>query len=178
MRPLYLSVRVATAALAVATVAGCVSVGGDHDGRAKPSHSVKQEEGGEVPDGGTAVGGAFGHRPSGEGGEAGDGLTGKSGRKQDGDTAHAPSPGASASAGPSRSAPAPGGADESAGSAPPGTGEPAPSTTSEPRPTPTGEPSVSPTPEPTTAEPSSSAHEPQSSQLRYREPAPEAGMPA
>lgn len=57
MRPLYVPVRLAATALAVAAAAGCMSVGDDESGGgARPSHSAG-ERGGAVPDGGPAVSG-------------------------------------------------------------------------------------------------------------------------
>ncbi|MYS55815.1 hypothetical protein GTW46_38170, partial [Streptomyces sp. SID6013] len=57
MRPLYVPVRLAATALAVAAAAGCMSVGDDAPGGGgRPSHSAG-ERGGEVPDGGPEVSG-------------------------------------------------------------------------------------------------------------------------
>ena len=67
MRAMYVPVRLAAAALAVATSAGCMSVGDDGGAPAKPSHSAGRR-GGEAPDGGSAVGGGnSGHRGAGNG---------------------------------------------------------------------------------------------------------------
>ncbi|MDX3575181.1 hypothetical protein PV648_39010, partial [Streptomyces sp. ID05-47C] len=52
MRPLYVPVRLAVTVLAVAAVAGCMSVGDEEGGRAQPSHSAG-EQGGDAPGGGS-----------------------------------------------------------------------------------------------------------------------------
>lgn len=57
MRPMYVPVRLAAAVVAVAAAAGCMSVGDDAGGSAKPSHSAGQR-GGEAPDGGSGAPGA------------------------------------------------------------------------------------------------------------------------
>lgn len=71
MRPMYVPVRLAAAVAVVAAAAGCMSVGDDAGGGAKPSHSAGQH-GGAAPDGGSGVpGGGIGF-----GGSAGDGKHG------------------------------------------------------------------------------------------------------
>lgn len=178
MRPIRVPVRLAATVLAVAAVSGCMSVGDDAGGPARPSHSAGRP-GGVEPDGGPAgVGGGY----LGAGG--GDGKHGHGkGRGR-----HGASASASASASPSEG----GSASASAGPAQPGRtvkpGEPTP-TKAQPTspgpavpqpPAPSPEP-PSPVPDPTVAEPSSSAHEETGggtgAQLTLREPAPEAGAP-
>ncbi|WP_416986406.1 hypothetical protein [Streptomyces sp. T028] len=178
MPPMYVPVRLAATVLAVAAAAGCMSVGDDAGGPAKPSHSAGQRSGVE-PDGGPAgVGGGY------MGAAGGDGKHGHGkGRGK-----HGASASASASASPS----AGGSASASAGPAKPGRtvkpGEPTP-TNEQPTtpgspdpepPAPSPEP-PSPVPDPTVAEPSSSAHEETGGgtgpQLIQREPAPEAAPP-
>ena len=79
MRPLYVPVRLAATALAVAAAAGCMSVGDDAPGGGgKPSHSAG-ERGGEVPDGGPAVSGGN----AGYGAAAADGTHGKGKKGKD-----------------------------------------------------------------------------------------------
>ncbi|MFE2047385.1 hypothetical protein [Streptomyces sp. NPDC059459] len=184
MRPLNVPVRLAATAVAVAAVAGCMSVGdGASGGGARPSHSTG-ERGDEAPGGGPALTGGNagygaaaadegrgrgkGKKGKGEGKDAGGGKSGDKGRKgTDASPATAP-PGRVTGAPPVQ-----GGGEEPA---PTRTPPPEPTRTVEPEPTPTPEPPVTPTPEPT-PEPSSSAHEPPGTQLAHREPAPEAGVP-
>ncbi|MFE1465782.1 hypothetical protein ACFW6M_32370 [Streptomyces nigra] len=175
MRPLYVPVRLAATAVAVAAVAGCMSVGDDGGGgSAKPSHSAGQR-GGEAPDGGPAGtgGSGFGAHADVDGkrGKKKGKDAGKKSRKS-ADPSDSPSARASASrpAGPAQ----PGGTE---GPGPTRTAEPEPTRTAEPEPTPTQDP-VTPTPTPPPAEPSSSAHEDTAPQLVQREPAPEAQAPA
>ena len=185
MRPLYVPVRMAATALAVAAAAGCMSVGDDGSGgRAKPSQSAG-ERGGEVPEGGPAVSGGnagydaaaadegHGKGKKGAGGDraGGDGK-GKGGEGGKGKDASASAPPAAHPTG----APPPNGGNH--GPEPTRTPPAEPTRTAEPEPTPTEEPPASPTPDPTVAEPSSSAHEPPGTQLEQREPAPAAGTPA
>ncbi|MFH8976360.1 hypothetical protein [Streptomyces sp. NPDC017890] len=183
MRPLYVPVRLAVTAVAVAAVAGCMSVGDDvSDGSVKPSHSAG-ERGGEVSGGGPAVSGSAGYgaaaadegrgREKGKKGKGDDGRgkgrsKGEAGKGED-TSLSAPPP-----ARPDGTPPGTGGDDAPA---PTRTPPAEPTRTVEPQPTPTDEPPATPTPEPTVAEPSSSAHEPPGTQLAHREPAPEAGVP-
>ncbi|MFE0414191.1 hypothetical protein [Streptomyces tendae] len=189
MRPLYVPVRLAATALAVAAAAGCMSVGDDESGGgARPSHSAG-ERGGAVPDGGPAVsGGSAGYdaaaadeghgkgkkakgKGKGKGRDEGDGKGkgGKGGRGGAGAASESP-------AARPTGAPPPDGGDHDPG--PTRTPPAEPTRTAEPEPTRTEEPPASPTPDPTVAEPSSSAHEPPGTQLEQREPAPAAGTPA
>ncbi|GGY03820.1 hypothetical protein [Streptomyces minutiscleroticus] len=177
MRPVYVPVRLAAAALAVAAASGCVSVGNDEGGGARPAHPAGQR-GGAVPDGGSAVtGGGPGYRGTSDG---------KRATAQDGVSAPGPASSPRAGKDPSASASRPAGPDRGDG----GDGGAGPSerpSTAGPRPAPTrtapsstsaGE-SPSPSPDPTVAEPSSSAHEETTPQLaQRREPAPRAGAPA
>lgn len=86
MRPLYVPVRLAVTALAVAAAAGCMSVGDDDGSQARPSHSAGQRGGGAPgggqggPGGGAGYGGgARGHGPGhGKDGGGGDGDSGTS----------------------------------------------------------------------------------------------------
>ncbi|MBL1083417.1 hypothetical protein JK359_15765 [Streptomyces actinomycinicus] len=166
MRPLYVPVRLAVAALAVTAAAGCVNVG-DDAGRARPVHSAGQR-GGEAPDGGPVAGvGDLGHEEAAADGKHGHGRKKKPGKP------------VSASARPSRAGSA------SAVPAKPGRtekpGEPEPSAVppTPPASTPPPEPPAStppPVSEPPSAEPSSSAHEETEPQLVQREPAPAAGV--
>ncbi|WP_405919750.1 hypothetical protein [Streptomyces longwoodensis] len=177
MRPLYVPVRLAATVLAVATAAGCMSVGDGEGGPARPSQSAGQPGDG-VPGGARASGGGrLGH----PGGHAdGKGGHGK-GRGEDDASG---SPTASPTSG--ASAPPPAGEEPGRGGdgkGPDGPGAPSPSgdQPTPPRPTPSDppppEPPASPSPEPTVAEPSSSAHEDPRPQLAERLPAPEAGAP-
>ncbi|WP_282087688.1 hypothetical protein [Streptomyces tendae] len=187
MRPLYVPVRLAATALAVAAAAGCMSVGDDEPGGgARPSHSAG-ERGGAVPDGGPAVSGGNagydaaaageGHgkgkkaKGKGKGRDEGDGK-GKGGKGGDGGAGSVTEPPAARPTG----APPPDGGDHDP--EPTRTPPAEPTRTAEPEPTRTEEPPASPTPDPTVAEPSSSAHEPPGTQLEQREPAPAAGTPA
>ncbi|MFL9659217.1 hypothetical protein ACJ7VE_36545 [Streptomyces sp. PB17] len=188
MRPLYVPVRLAATALAVAAAAGCMSVGDEPGGGARPSHSAG-ERGGAVPDGGPAVsGGNAGYdaaaagegrgkgkkakgKDKGEGRDEGDGK-GKGGKDGEGGAGSASEPPAARPTG----APPPDGGDHDP--EPTRTPPAEPTRTAEPEPTRTEEPPASPTPDPTVAEPSSSAHEPPGTQLEQREPAPAAGTPA
>ena len=177
MRPMYVPVRLAATVMAVAAAAGCMSVGEDGDGPARPSHSAGQR-GGEAPDGGPAgVGGGY------LGPRGGDGKRGH-GKGKDKASASA-SPSASPSAGASESAPTrpvkPGRTEKPGAPTPTKAQPPTPTRSPDPEPpAPSPEP-PSPSAEPTTAEPSSSAHEGNGGtapQLAEREPAPEAGVPA
>ncbi|MBQ0890144.1 hypothetical protein KBZ94_35355 [Streptomyces sp. RM72] len=184
MRPLYVPVRLAATALAVAAAAGCMSVGDDESGGgARPSHSAG-ERGGEAPGGGPAVSGGNagydaavaddGHgkgkkakakgKGKGDGKGKGGGGEGRAGAASEPPAAHP------------TGAPPPNGGNH--GPEPTRTPPAEPTRTAEPEPTRTAEPPASPTPEPTVAEPSSSAHEPPGTQLEQREPAPAAGTPA
>ncbi|MEV5906631.1 hypothetical protein AB0L81_43370, partial [Streptomyces sp. NPDC052127] len=79
MRPLYVPVRLAATVMAVAAAAGCMSVGHEEGGRAKPSHSAGQR-GGEAPGGVSAgSGGGFGMGAAGGDGKHGHGKGGKGG---------------------------------------------------------------------------------------------------
>ncbi|MEU2783395.1 MULTISPECIES: hypothetical protein [unclassified Streptomyces] len=177
MRPLYVPVRLAATVVAVAAVAGCMSVGDDGGGeKAKPSHSAGQR-GGEAPDGGPAArGGGSGFGPHADV----DGKRGKKKGKGKGKKAGGSAePSDSPSAGASASRPAGGGPEQPGRTDGPGPTRPAdpePTRPAEPEPTPTQEPST-PTPTPPTAEPSSSAHEETAPQLGRREPAPAAQAP-
>jgi hypothetical protein len=171
VRRLYLSVRLAATVMAVAAAAGCMSVGDDPGGSARPSHSAGQRDGG-APGGGTAVScggvGAWGA------------ADGKHGKKGAGKAEESASASASPSAGASRSAPASGkpGRTGKPGAPTPTGATPTPTRSVEPPPTPS-EPPTSASPEPPpSAEPSSSAHEQAAPQLAQREPAPTAGSPA
>ncbi|MYR57953.1 hypothetical protein GTY54_17505, partial [Streptomyces sp. SID625] len=77
VRPLPVSVRLAAALAALAAATGCVSVGEEAGGGARPSHSAEQG-GGEVPGGAAAVSGAAADRAG-----AGDGKHGH-GKKEKG----------------------------------------------------------------------------------------------
>lgn len=172
MRALYVPVRLAAAALAVAASAGCMSVGDDEGSRANPSHSAGRR-GGEVPDGGTAVSGGVPGRHG-----TSDGKHARSKPKRSAPGAASPSAGESGSAAPKK----PGKARTDGKK--PGPGVPSPTkaqptpTRPEPEPTPTRE-TPPPPPDPTTAEPSSSAHpEPEPQLVERREPAPQAGIAA
>ncbi|MFI7401271.1 hypothetical protein ACIBW9_12400 [Streptomyces sp. NPDC049541] len=173
MRRLYVPVRLAATVMAVAAAAGCMSVGEDGAGGAKPSHSAGQR-GGEAPDGGSGVSG----RGFGAGVADGKHKGGKRDKEKDGKSA---SPSASPSAGDGRSAPPAGkpgnGKSEKPGVPAPTVASPTPTHTAEPQPTPTEQPTPA-SPEPTVAEPSSSAHEETAPQWAEREPAPTAGSPA
>ncbi|MFF2852479.1 hypothetical protein ACFVT5_40210 [Streptomyces sp. NPDC058001] len=177
MRSLYVPVRLAVVAAAVAATAGCMSVG-DDAGRPGPSHSAGPRGGAAAPDGGTgATGGGTGHHD--EHGAKADSRPGADGA----------SPSASLSGTESPTASAPG--------KPPGDAKPdvpnkpdvptpthpdptPPRNTPDPTPTkPDPEPS---SPDPTTPEPSSSAHEDgpsgdQAARFMRMEPSPEAGEP-
>nr|WP_260333111.1 hypothetical protein [Streptomyces sp. REN17] len=173
---MYVPVRLAAAALAVATSAGCMSVGDDGGSRAEPSHSAARQ-GGEAPDGGAAVSGA---RPGRQGASDGKHARAKPGRSASGPASpSARRSGASRSAAPEK----PGKDHDDDGKKPrPRVSSPtkAPSTPTRPapEPTPTKETPV-PSPDPTTAEPSSSAHpEPEPQLFEFREPAPKAGFEA
>ncbi|MDX3579472.1 hypothetical protein PV663_21500, partial [Streptomyces sp. FL07-04A] len=73
MRPLYLPVRLAVTVMAVAAAAGCMSVGEDDGGRAKPSHSAGPR-GGEAGGGDSrGAGGGFGVGAAGGDGRHGHG---------------------------------------------------------------------------------------------------------
>ncbi|MGC9442339.1 hypothetical protein [Streptomyces sp. WG5] len=187
MRPLYVPVRLAVTAVAVAAVAGCMSVGDDvSDGGVRPSRSAGERDG-EASGGGPEVsGGTAGHgaaaaderRGRGKGEKGKDDGKGKGkdeGRSKDeGGKGKDAQPSDPAPVGPAGPTPGKGGDDEPA---PTRTPPAEPTRPVEPQPTPTAEPPASPTPEPTVAEPSSSAHEPPGTQLAQREPAPEAGQP-
>ncbi|MET7324672.1 hypothetical protein [Streptomyces sp. NPDC005549] len=184
MRPLYVPVRLAATALAVAAASGCMSVGDESGGGARPSHSAG-ERGGEAPGGGPAVSGGNagydaaaaddGHgkgkkaKSKGKGKGDGKGKGSESGRGRAGSASEPP-------AAHPTGAPPPNGGNH--GPEPTWTPPAEPTRTAEPEPTRTAEPPASPTPEPTVAEPSSSAHEPPGTQLEQREPAPAAGTPA
>ncbi|MFI7499629.1 hypothetical protein ACIBVL_14240 [Streptomyces sp. NPDC049687] len=179
MRPMYVPVRLAATVMAVAAAAGCMSVGDDEGGRAKPSHSASHR-GGEAPDGGPAgVGGGYMGAAGGDG-KRGHGK-GKARASASASASSSPSAGASASV----SAPhvKPGRTEKPGMPTPPRAQPSTPPRSPDPEPpAPTPEPPV-PSPEPTVAEPSSSAHEEGGSggtaaQLTQREPAPEAGTPA
>ncbi|MCZ9351136.1 hypothetical protein NGM36_15220 [Streptomyces mutabilis] len=183
MRPLYVPVRLAATAVAVAAAAGCMSVGDDASGGgARPSHSAG-EQGGAAPDGGPAVSSGnvgYGAAAADEARGRGKGKKGKDKGEDDGEEHGEGGKGKGGTPSaepPARATPPPvkGGDD---GPAPTRTPPPEPTRTAEPEPTPTEEPPASPSPEPTTAEPSSSAHEPPGTQLGHREPAPTAGAPA
>ncbi|MFA3877032.1 hypothetical protein ABS735_25640 [Streptomyces sp. MMCC 100] len=187
MRPLYVPVRLAATAMAVAAAAGCMSVGDDEPGGGvRPSHSAG-ERGGEVPEGGPAVsGGNAGYDAAAADGKDGRGKKAK-GKGEDKAEGDGEGKGGESGEGKGASASAPPAARPT-GARPPNGGnhDPEPTRTppaeptrpAEPEPTPPEEPPASPTPEPTVAEPSSSAHEPPGTQLEQREPAPAAGAPA
>ncbi|MFI8235286.1 hypothetical protein ACIGDI_41500 [Streptomyces sp. NPDC085900] len=172
MRPMYVPVRLAATVLAVATAAGCMSVGEDAGGDgARPSHSAGRH-GGEAPDGGTAISGG------GWLGAAADGKhPGKKGKGKDGGKSASPS--ASPSAGATASAPARGGAGrtDQPGAPTPTRATPTATHTDPQPPTPTEQPTSSAPEPPPSAEPSSSAHPDAGPQLAQREPAPTAGSP-
>ncbi|MER7838554.1 hypothetical protein ABTY98_22405 [Streptomyces sp. NPDC096040] len=174
MRPLYVPVRLAVTVMAVAAAAGCVNVG-DDAGKAKPSHSAGQRDGGEAG-GGAGVSGEGG---AGYGGAVADGKRGHGGKPKPGESVSASvEPTKGASAGPV--APAKPGKSVAPGVPAGPTGAPASPTPPAASPTP---PPASPTPpppvtDPPSAEPSSSAHEDTGTQLVQREPAPAAGTPA
>ncbi|MFF7793838.1 hypothetical protein [Streptomyces sp. NPDC007991] len=177
MRPLYVPVRLAATVVAVAAAAGCMSVGDDAGGSAKPSHSTGRH-GGEAPDGGSATSGGgtgFGATADAERGHGKD----KKGKKgKNGGAGEPVSPGVSPSAVVGPSAPGRDTPGRPAGPTPKPPAPPTPTRTAEPEPTPTPT-EVTTSPEPTDKpEPSSSAHEPPGPQLEQREPAPEAGAPA
>ncbi|MGW1211913.1 hypothetical protein ACWD5F_20080 [Streptomyces sp. NPDC002499] len=174
MRALYVPVRLAVTVVAVAAVAGCMSVGDDGEGGgAKPSHSAGRH-GNEAPDGGTGLAGG------GSGiGAAGDAKHG--GRKGHGKPGESASPSASPSADASASAPVKGkpGRTEKPGDPAPTKAPPTPTQSEQPPPaSPEPPPPASPEPPPPSAEPSSSAHPEAGPQLVDREPAPTAGTPA
>ncbi|MGW2298931.1 hypothetical protein [Streptomyces violaceorubidus] len=181
MRPLYVPVRLAATALAVAAAAGCMSVGDESGGGARPSHSAG-ERGGAVPEGGPAVtGGNAGYDAAaadvgpGKGKKAKGKEKGKGDGKGEGGKGEAGAASKPPAARPTGAPPPNGG---NLDPEPTGTPPAEPTRTAEPEPTRTAEPPASPTPEPTVAEPSSSAHEPPGTQLEQREPAPAAGAPA
>ncbi|MER7965439.1 MULTISPECIES: hypothetical protein [Streptomyces] len=187
MRPLYVPVRLAATAMAVAAAAGCMSVGDDAPGGGtRPSHSAGERDG-EVPEGGPSVSGgnagygaavADGKRGKGRKGEAedGDGAEDDGGGKDGGGEKGEDASGSERPAGrPTGNRPGDGGNHDPG---PTRTLPAEPTRPAEPEPTPPEEPPASPTPEPTVAEPSSSAHEPPGTQLEQREPAPAAGTPA
>ncbi|MFF3612268.1 hypothetical protein [Streptomyces sp. NPDC002580] len=169
MRALHVPVRLAVTVVALAAAAGCMSVGDDGE-RPGPSHSAGRRAG-EAPGDEPAAGvGGVGSR-GGKGGHGGKGKA-KPGESASGDPSASASE--SASGKPSAKATEKGG-KPSAVSVPPG--EPTPTrTTEEPSPEPPPPPSPA-EPDPGPAEPSSSAHEQQATQLVQREPAPEAGSP-
>lgn len=174
MRPVYASVRLAAAVVAVTAAAGCVSVGGDAGDTARPSHSAGRRAG-STPDGGTEVsGGITGRAGGGRGGSGG----AEADHRPGGDGAR---PSAEASGTVTGSAPAatPGGRTEPSERPGPGVPvpeEPEPSATSVAPPSvpPESSPSPSPTAEPTQAEPSPSASETGAgTQLDHQELVPE-----
>ncbi|MFJ8110013.1 hypothetical protein [Streptomyces sp. NPDC096132] len=181
MRPMYVPVRLAATLMAVAATAGCMSVGDDAGGRAKPSHSTGRH-GGEAPDGGPAgVGGGYMGAAGGDGKHRHGKGKGKDGASASASASASPSAGASgaASAGPVK----PGSTVKPGQPTPPNPQPTPPPHSPDPDPeppAPSPEPPT-PSPEPTVAEPSSSAHETSgggtSAQLSQREPAPEAGAP-
>ncbi|MEU2563570.1 hypothetical protein ABZ626_30200 [Streptomyces longispororuber] len=184
MRQLYVSVRWAAAAMAVAATAGCMSIGDDGSGAPAPGKSGRERGGAAAPDGGTVLPGAA--REEGrDGGRRGDddkgqkGRGGKDrGRRGEDRKAAGPrddKPGTK----PSRA----GSGTTAASVEPTRNGRPTPTRTKPgPRPTrttptpdPTPEP-PSPTPDPTTPEPSSSAHgEVEGPVKEQGEPSPAAG---
>ncbi|MFE7034395.1 hypothetical protein ACFU9Y_29190 [Streptomyces sp. NPDC057621] len=170
---MYVPVRLAVAALAVAASAGCMSVGDDEgSSRVRPSHSAGQR-GGEEPDGGSAVsGGAPGRHGVSDGKHAG----AKPGRSASGTAS--PSAGESGSAAPKKPAKGDTGGKKPRPGVPSPTKEQPTPTRQDPEPTPPKE-TPPPSPDPTTAEPSSSAHpEPEPQLVERREPAPAAGIEA
>ncbi|SES46906.1 hypothetical protein SAMN04487983_10622 [Streptomyces sp. yr375] len=179
MRPLYVPVRLAVTVMAVAAVAGCMSVGNDEGGRVQPSHSAGKH-GGDAPDGGSAgAGGGFGMGAAGGDGKHGHGKGDGAKASASASATAAPSAGASASA--SAGAVKPGHTDKPGAPTPTRAQPTAPTRSPDPEPpAPSPEP-PSPTPEPTVAEPSASAHEDgggTTPQLAEREPAPEAAPEA
>jgi hypothetical protein len=172
VRPLYVSVRLAAAVVAVTAAAGCVSVGEDSGGGSRPSHSAGQR-GGEAGEGAAAVSGDAVGRVRGQA----DGKHGHGGKGKGGKSPSAP---ASSSAGAGASATTPGKRD-----LPPKAGEPTPTdavsepphTSSAPEPPPASSPPPPASPDPTVAEPSSSAHQGTGPQLEQRAPAPAPGRP-
>jgi hypothetical protein len=174
VRPVYASVRLAVAVVAVTAAAGCVSVGGDAGGKVRPSHSAGRRAG-TTPDGGTeASGGITGRAGGGSGGSGGHGA----GHRPGGDGAV---PSAAASSSVAGSVPAASSAGRTEPSGQPGPGvpvpqEPAPSGTSAAPPSLPPEPSPSPSSsaEPTQAEPPPSASEGGAgTQLDHQELVPE-----
>ncbi|MFF3942828.1 hypothetical protein [Streptomyces phaeofaciens] len=179
MLPKYVPVRLAATVMAVAAAAGCMSVGDDEGGRAKPSHSAGHR-GGDAPDGGPAgVGGGY-MGAAGTDGKHGHGR-GKGRPSASASASGSPSAGASASA---SAGPVQPGKTEKPGVPAPTKAQPSAPASPDPEPpVPSPEPPP-PSAEPTVAEPSSSAHEPGGAagggtapQLVLREPAPEAGAP-
>ncbi|WP_404190816.1 hypothetical protein [Streptomyces tauricus] len=170
---MYVPVRLAAAALAVAASAGCMSVGDDEgSSRARPSHSAGQQ-GDEEPDGGSAAG-REGSGPHG-------GSDGKHARVKPGKSASgsaSPSAGESGSAAPKKPVKGDTGGKKPRPGVPSPTKEQPTPTRQDPEPSPPKE-TPPPSPDPTTAEPSSSAHpEPEPQLVERREPAPEAGIEA
>ncbi|MER6788166.1 hypothetical protein ABT330_26735 [Streptomyces sp. NPDC000658] len=178
MRPLYVPVRLVATVMAVAAASGCMSVGDEDGGRARPSHSAGHRPGEAQGGDAAGAGGGLGMGPAGGDGRHGPGKGGRSGASASAAASASPSAGGSAPApkGPVK----PGRTDGPGASTPSGAQTAAPTRSPDPDPPAPSPAPPSPSAEPTVAEPSASAHDDGGTlpQLADREPAPEAGWPA
>ncbi|WP_030568149.1 hypothetical protein [Streptomyces aureocirculatus] len=190
MRQLYVTVRWAAAAVAVAATTGCMSIGDDGSGTPAPARSAGERSGDAVPDGGSvSPGGARGPGADGDrkDGDGKGGKGGKDGKKGRGDRGGG-GDGKKATAGHGKGAVVDGepsrGGNRGGSSVTPtsGGGRPTPSRT-RPGPAPTrstpppepSSPTPTPTQAPTSPEPSSSAHGGVGEPAGRGEPSPQAG---